>query len=244
MAFLPRRAEQRQRRLHVTSAPGARRGVAASRKFSPAHTLEQAEGEPDRALEIADSQSSYFCIYSIAKTWIVALSANHAFGKLRRMNMGAAAEGNVRGKRHVWPELGSLLCSKRFNKNLPSEHTTMAAIYRALIRRADKIVPARFQPFWNHPAGPKTVFFWAPSFKWGLVIAGLGDLARPAEKLSASQSTALAATGTIWSRYSLVIIPKNWYLFSVNMFVAGTGIYQLCRIAHYEWSKGKAKNES
>ncbi|MPC08657.1 Mitochondrial pyruvate carrier 2 [Portunus trituberculatus] len=65
----------------------------------------------------------------------------------------------------------------------------------------------------------------------GLVIAGLGDLTRPAEKLSASQSTALAATGTIWSRYSLVIIPKNWYLFSVNVFVAGTGIYQVCRIA-------------
>ncbi|XP_045128751.1 mitochondrial pyruvate carrier 4-like [Portunus trituberculatus] len=117
----------------------------------------------------------------------------------------------------------------------------MAAIYRAMIRRADKLVPAKFQPFWNHPAGPKTVFFWAPSFKWGLVIAGLGDLARPAEKLSASQSTALAATGTIWSRYSLVIIPKNWYLFSVNVFVAGTGIYQMCRIAHYEWSKGRPR---
>ena len=34
----------------------------------------------------------------------------------------------------------------------------------------------------------------------GLVIAGLGDLSRPAEKLSMSQSGALAATGLIWSR--------------------------------------------
>ncbi|XP_063850921.1 mitochondrial pyruvate carrier 2-like isoform X2 [Scylla paramamosain] len=151
-----------------------------------------------------------------------------------------AVFASTRGNRGEVSSRGGVQGSPR----QPSEHTTMAAIYRALIRRADKIVPARFQPFWNHPAGPKTVFFWAPSFKWGLVIAGLGDLARPAEKLSASQSTALAATGTIWSRYSLVIIPKNWYLFSVNMFVAGTGIYQLCRIAHYEWSKGKAKNES
>ncbi|KAG0723131.1 Mitochondrial pyruvate carrier 2 [Chionoecetes opilio] len=77
----------------------------------------------------------------------------------------------------------------------------MAAMYRALIGRADKLVPAKFQPLWNHPAGPKTVFFWAPSFKWGLVIAGLGDLTRPAEKLSFSQSAALAATGTIWSSF-------------------------------------------
>ncbi|XP_037779018.1 mitochondrial pyruvate carrier 2-like [Penaeus monodon] len=113
----------------------------------------------------------------------------------------------------------------------------MSAIYRAVIRTADKLVPPKMQPMWNHPAGPKTVFFWAPCFKWGLVIAGLGDLTRPAEKLSASQSSALAATGIIWSRYSLVIIPKNWNLFSVNMFVAATGLYQLFRIYNYRRSK-------
>ncbi|KAK4299907.1 hypothetical protein Pmani_027861 [Petrolisthes manimaculis] len=116
----------------------------------------------------------------------------------------------------------------------------MAAIYRSLIRKADKLVPPKFQPFWNHPAGPKTVFFWAPCFKWGLVIAGLGDLTRPAEKLSASQSGALAATGTIWSRYSLVIYPRNWNLFAVNVFVACTGIYQLLRIYKYRQSQSTA----
>ena len=41
---------------------------------------------------------------------------------------------------------------------------------------------------------------------------------------------ALAATGVIWSRYSLVITPKNWSLFGVNMFVGAIGIYQLSRI--------------
>ncbi|XP_068221042.1 uncharacterized protein [Palaemon carinicauda] len=71
----------------------------------------------------------------------------------------------------------------------------------------------------------------------GLVIAGLGDLKRPAEKLSVTQSGALAATGIIWSRYSLVIIPKNWGLFSVNLFVAFIGLYQLSRIYRWESSK-------
>lgn len=65
----------------------------------------------------------------------------------------------------------------------------------------------------------------------GLVIAGIGDLARPAEKLSMAQSGALSATGVIWSRYSLVIIPKNWGLFGVNVFVALTSIYQFSRAA-------------
>jgi hypothetical protein len=45
-----------------------------------------------------------------------------------------------------------------------------------------------FSRFWNHPAGPKTIFFWAPAMKWGLVIAGLGDLQRPADKLSLPQT--------------------------------------------------------
>ncbi|VDK30160.1 unnamed protein product [Anisakis simplex] len=95
-------------------------------------------------------------------------------------------------------------------------------------------LPKFARPAWNHPAGPKTVFFWAPSVKWCLVIAGLADLARPASKLSVSQNSALAATGIIWTRYCFVIIPKNYFLASVNFFVGCTGITQLLRVAHYQ----------
>ena len=76
--------------------------------------------------------------------------------------------------------------------------------------------------------------------KWALVAAGVSDLQRPAEKLSVSQNLgafsllimssvsrkpfndriqprlALAATGTIWVRYSLVIIPINYSLAAVS----------------------------
>ncbi|KAL0120731.1 hypothetical protein PUN28_008417 [Cardiocondyla obscurior] len=81
---------------------------------------------------------------------------------------------------------------------------------------------------------PQTIFFWAPAFKWGLVIAGLGDLQRPANKISVSQSCALGITGLIWTRYSLAITPKNWNLFSVNLFVAFTAIYQITRSLRYQ----------
>jgi hypothetical protein len=33
----------------------------------------------------------------------------------------------------------------------------------------------------------------------------------------------------IWSRYSFVITPVNYTLFSVNVFMAGSGIAQLSR---------------
>ena len=76
------------------------------------------------------------------------------------------------------------------------------------------------------------------------MIAGLGDLKRPAEKLSITQSTALAATGIIWSRYSLVIKPKNYALFTVNLFVAATGLYQLARVIKYKQEQKALKRSA
>lgn len=112
----------------------------------------------------------------------------------------------------------------------------MSAIYKAVTTTVGRLVPQKLQPFWKHPAGPQTIFFWAPTFKWGLVFAGLADYGRPAEKLSITQSTALAATGCIWARYSMVIIPKNYNLFAVNFFLGFTGLWQLARIYQYRKS--------
>lgn len=109
----------------------------------------------------------------------------------------------------------------------------MAALrmsYHRILDKIEHMLPSKLRPLYNHPAGPKTVFFWAPVFKWGLVGAGLADMTRPADKLSASQSAVLTATGLIWSRYSLVIIPKNWNLFLVNFFLGCAGSSQLYRI--------------
>ncbi|KAG8987976.1 Mitochondrial pyruvate carrier 2 [Tulasnella sp. JGI-2019a] len=92
---------------------------------------------------------------------------------------------------------------------------------------------SKFTAFMNHPAGPKTVFFWAPMMKWALVAAGVKDLSRPAEKLSVSQNVALAATGFIWVRYSFVITPVNYSLAAVNFFVGMSGATQLARIWDY-----------
>lgn len=74
------------------------------------------------------------------------------------------------------------------------------------------------------------VFFWAPLMKWCLVAAGLKDLSRPADKISVSQNVALAATGMIWVRYSLVITPVNYSLAAVNFFVGCSGLAQLYRV--------------
>jgi len=103
---------------------------------------------------------------------------------------------------------------------------------------------SKLTAFLNHPAGPKTVFFWAPLMKWCLVAAGVKDLTRPADKLSVSQNLALAATGFIWVRYSLVITPVNYSLAAVNFFVGLSGLTQLGRIAHYRTTHPEAAKTS
>lgn len=92
------------------------------------------------------------------------------------------------------------------------------------------------QRSWNSPIGVKTVHFWAPVMKWVLVLAGLGDMARPAEKLSLTQNAALMFTGAIWTRWCLIIKPKNILLATVNFFVGCVGLTQVTRIFLYRRS--------
>lgn len=70
----------------------------------------------------------------------------------------------------------------------------------------------------------------APVMKWALVIAGISDLARPAEKLSVTQNVALTATGLIWTRWCLIIKPRNVMLAAANFFLGVAGMVQCVRI--------------
>ncbi|KAI9163230.1 putative mitochondrial pyruvate carrier 2 [Paramyrothecium foliicola] len=105
-----------------------------------------------------------------------------------------------------------------------------------------------FKKAWESEVGVRTVHFWAPVMKladqirpdceqWALVLAGIADFARPAEKLSLTQNAALTATGTIWTRWCFVIRPKNYLLAAVNFFLAIVGVVQCSRILSYEASK-------
>ncbi|KAL1870269.1 hypothetical protein VTK73DRAFT_2718 [Phialemonium thermophilum] len=94
-----------------------------------------------------------------------------------------------------------------------------------------------FKRMWDSPIGLKTVHFWAPVMKWALVLAGVSDFARPAEKLSVTQNVALTATGLIWTRWCLIIKPKNYLLAAVNFFLGIVGVVQVTRIVLYHQSQ-------
>ncbi|KAL2758493.1 hypothetical protein ACRALDRAFT_1068801 [Sodiomyces alcalophilus JCM 7366] len=94
-----------------------------------------------------------------------------------------------------------------------------------------------FKRMWDSPVGLKTVHFWAPIMKWGIVLAGISDFFRPAENLSVTQNGALTATGLIWTRWCFIIKPRNILLAAVNFFMGVVGVIQLTRIFIHEQSK-------
>ncbi|KAF5097223.1 hypothetical protein DV451_003921 [Geotrichum candidum] len=76
---------------------------------------------------------------------------------------------------------------------------------------------SKFARFMNSETGPKTIHFW-----------------RPVESMSGTQQLALLATGVIWTRWCLIIKPKNYLLASVNFFLGTVAGYQVFRIYNYQ----------
>lgn len=104
-------------------------------------------------------------------------------------------------------------------------------------------VGSKLKQFWNHPAGPKTIHFWAPTFKWGISLANIADYNRPVELVSYPQQCAITATGLIWSRFSTQITPVNYNLLAVNCFMACTGLYQLSRKVQHDMQQSSTKEK-
>jgi len=78
-------------------------------------------------------------------------------------------------------------------------------------------------------AGPFTVHFWAPMSKWLISGASFLELDRPTDKISLSQYTALTLTGFFFTRYSLLVIPINYTLCSVNIALFTSSAWHLGR---------------
>ncbi len=62
--------------------------------------------------------------------------------------------------------------------------------------------PNAFMTWVNSPAGPKTTHFWGPVANWGLVLAGIMDLKKPAEAISVNMTGVLCG-------YSLLFMVRG-----------------------------------
>lgn len=91
-------------------------------------------------------------------------------------------------------------------------------------------LPLPVRKLFESPSGPFTVFFWCGAIKWFISFVNINDIINlPADKISTYQQLVLILTGTVWARYSTVIIPINYNLMTANLFMASVAIYQLKR---------------
>ena len=100
---------------------------------------------------------------------------------------------------------------------------------------------ARLRSAWRDPNGYFSVFFLAPTFKWGITLANISDFTKPEDKISYPQQCAVTLTGLIWTRFSTQITPINYNLMTVNAFMALTGLYQLQRKIRYDMEHSDKK---
>ncbi|KAK3690607.1 hypothetical protein LTR37_019103 [Vermiconidia calcicola] len=142
------------------------------------------------------------------------------------------------------PRLG-LRFGQAFRQNFQNQMRFAQRRYQSTATTADAAGQSAFGRFFNSPIGPKTVHFWAPIMKWGLVLAGASDFARPASSLSLTQNAALMCTGAIWTRWCFIIKPQNLFLASVNFLLFCVGATQVTRVMRYQSElKGQTLGEN
>jgi mitochondrial pyruvate carrier 2 len=106
---------------------------------------------------------------------------------------------------------------------------------------ASQSTPGFLRSFVSHPAGPFTIFFWAPTSKWLLSGTNLLNLDKPTDTISLAQTFALTTTGVIWTRYSFVITPVNINLAVVNIALGASSGYHLVRKIRADYFSGTAE---
>ncbi|CAN8068503.1 unnamed protein product [Agarophyton chilense] len=84
--------------------------------------------------------------------------------------------------------------------------------------------------FINSPTGPKTTHFWGPITNWGISIAAMKDMTKPAEKVSPNMTIALCVYSLLFMRFALKVQPKNYLLFACHATNEVAQCYQLQRV--------------
>jgi hypothetical protein len=80
-----------------------------------------------------------------------------------------------------------------------------------------------------------------PAANWGIVLAALYDMGKPAESISRNMTMVLAVYSGLFMRFAWMVKPRNYLLLSCHASNEVAQLYQLSRRLQWEWSdEGKA----
>ncbi|CEM09255.1 unnamed protein product [Vitrella brassicaformis CCMP3155] len=79
-----------------------------------------------------------------------------------------------------------------------------------------------------------TTHFWGPIANWGFVIAGLNDMTKSPEVISARMTGVLCVYSMLFMRFAYMVQPRNWLLFACHFCNEGVQLTQLGRRMAYD----------
>ena len=87
--------------------------------------------------------------------------------------------------------------------------------------------------FWNSPVGPKTVHFWGPAANWGIVLAAMADMRKPAENISPNMTAVMIVYSALFMRFAWMVTPRNYLLLACHSTNEAAQLVQMGRyVAH------------
>jgi hypothetical protein len=89
----------------------------------------------------------------------------------------------------------------------------------------------------NSSNGPQTTHFWGPVANWGLVLAGIYDMKKPAGDISINMTGVLCVYSLLFMRFAWMVVPRNYLLLSCHVCNETVQGYQMSRALQHKWGK-------
>jgi len=99
-----------------------------------------------------------------------------------------------------------------------------------------------FMRWVNSETGPKTVHFYGPLANWGLVLAAIADMNKPAENISPNMTAVMMIYSGLFMRFAWMVKPRNFLLLACH---ATNECAQTVQMARYQsWASANPTTQS
>ena len=68
----------------------------------------------------------------------------------------------------------------------------------------------------NGPTGLRTVHAWGPIANWGIVLAAIADMNKPAELISPNMTGVMIVYSGLFMRFAWMVRPRNYLLLACH----------------------------
>ena len=92
----------------------------------------------------------------------------------------------------------------------------------------------------NGPTGLRTVHAWGPIANWGIVLAAMMDMNKPAELISFNMTGVMIVYSGLFMRFAWMVRPRNYLLLACHATNEAAQLVQMGRYLNWRSSDAGA----